>query len=449
MAGSDKTDGTASSGSDSKNDSGLGFGATWSMAAGGMVGGGIFSVLGVIVGVAGAWTWLSFVIAGLIALATSLSYVHLAAKYGEGGGAFTFLREVNAEGFAGSLSWVLVVGYTLTMSVYASTFGHYGAYALGLGVTGWAARVGAVALVGAIIALNLRGTGSTARVETVIVWGNLILLIGLSAFGLADWSTDQLSAGIEPVGWTGALVGAATIFMSYEGFQLLAYDYSEIERPKQTLQRAVPLAVVFVIGVYVAVALGAAMLTGAGTLQERSNVALSVAGEAALGTWGLWLVTLAAACATAAAVNSTLFATARLAKRVADDGELPAVVDHTNGAGVPDRALMGIGAGAAVLAVVGSLSTLVEAASLAFLFTFAVVNVLAFRNLDRGRLVSAAGALGAAAATLLLVWRFAHRDPVALAFLAGVVLLATVGRRVILRHTRTESGTSDEDTDDS
>lgn len=136
MSGSDKTRGPASSGGDAENDGGLGFGATWSMAAGGMVGGGIFSVLGVIVGVAGAWTWLSFVIAGLIALATSISYVRLAADYGEGGGAFTFLREIHAEGFAGSLSWVLVVGYTLTMSVYASTFGHYGAYALGLGVSG-------------------------------------------------------------------------------------------------------------------------------------------------------------------------------------------------------------------------------------------------------------------------------------------------------------------------
>ena len=439
MPDADTTDSTPSHGEDSSNGGNLGFGATWSMAAGGMVGGGIFSVLGVIVGVAGAWTWLSFVIAGLIALATSLSYVRLAAAYGEGGGAFTFLREINAKGFAGSLSWVLVVGYTLTMGVYAATFGHYGAYALGLGVSGWAARVGAVALVGVIIGINLRGTGSTARVETVIVWGNLILLIGLSAFGMAEWSTDQLTAGLEPVGWTGALVGAATIFMSYEGFQLLAYDYGEISRPKKTLQRAVPLAVVFVIGVYVAVALGATMLVGAGTLQEHSNVALSVAGEAALGAWGLWLVTLAAACATAAAVNSTLFATARLAKRVADDGELPAIVDHTNGAGVPDRALIGIGAGAAVLAVIGSLSTLVEAASLAFLFTFAVVNVLAFRHLDRGRWISAAGALGAAAATLLLVWRFAHRDPIALGFLAGVVLLATAGRHLLLARMRTKT----------
>ena len=76
---------------------------------------------------------------------------------------------------------------------------------------------------------------------------------------------------------------------------------------------------------------------------------------------------------------------------------------------------------------------------MAFLFTFAVVNALAFRHLDRGRWLSAAGTLGAAAATGLLVWRFAHRDPVALAYLAGVVVLATAGRHVILAHVRTES----------
>jgi len=40
---------------------------------------------------------------------------------------------------------------------------------------------------------------------------------------------------------------------------------------------------------------------------------------------------------------------------------------------------------------------------------------------------------------VLLVWRFAHRDPVALAFLAGVVVLATAGRHVLLAHVRTES----------
>ncbi|WVM93283.1 hypothetical protein ULG90_04500 [Halopseudomonas pachastrellae] len=57
------------------------------MAVGGMIGGGIFSTLGVVVGIAGSLAWLSFVAAGLIALAAGYSYVKLAAHYNRGGGA--------------------------------------------------------------------------------------------------------------------------------------------------------------------------------------------------------------------------------------------------------------------------------------------------------------------------------------------------------------------------
>lgn len=62
----------------------LSFNGTWSMAVGGMIGGGIFSTLGVVVSIAGPRAWLSFLTAGLIALAAGYSYVKLAVYYGEG-----------------------------------------------------------------------------------------------------------------------------------------------------------------------------------------------------------------------------------------------------------------------------------------------------------------------------------------------------------------------------
>lgn len=101
----------------------MGFAATWAMAVGGMVGGGIFSVLGVVVEMAGAWAWVSFLLAGTIALITGHSYVALATKFEESGGAFTHFREIHYEGLAGALSWILIIGYALTISVYAFTFG--------------------------------------------------------------------------------------------------------------------------------------------------------------------------------------------------------------------------------------------------------------------------------------------------------------------------------------
>jgi amino acid transporter len=417
----------------------LGFNSTWSMAVGGMIGGGIFSTLGVVVAIAGAWAWLSFVVAGFIALAAGYSYVKLADHYGEGGGAFTFLREINALGFAGSLSWVLIVGYVLTNAVYAFTFGQYLGHVAGLGP--WFPRVVAVAIMAVFIGLNLRGAGEAGSVEVFLVWFKLVVLVGLAGFGLYRWQPQMLSEGVADSGMMAALFGAATVFMAYEGFQLLTYDYEDIRDPRRTLPRAVLSAVVVVIGVYVLVALGTAMLIGAGRIVEHEEVALAIAGREALGTPGLWLVTVAAAFSTGSAINATLFATARLAYIVAKDRELPAALDHKNPEGVPDRAVIGLGGAAAVLAAIGSLTLLVEAASLAFLFTFCIVSGLAFLQRAGSRMLTASGTVTAALACLALVWHLLRSEPWALVVLGALVILAVFGRPLILRHVRTEGGT--------
>ncbi|MDA3896210.1 MAG: APC family permease [Desulfobacteraceae bacterium] len=415
----------------------LGFNGTWSMAVGGMVGGGIFSTLGVVVGIAGAWAWLSFAAAGLIALAAGYSYVKLSAHYGEGGGAFTFLREINEDGFAGSLSWVLIVGYVLTNAVYAFTFGQYLGHVVGLGP--WFPRMAGVAIMALFIGLNLRGVGEAGGVEVFLVWFELVVLVGLAGWGLAQWDPPMLSRGVPDSGISAALFGAAAVFMAYEGFQLLTYDYNDIDAPKKTLPRAVLSAIVVVTVVYVIVALGTAMLIGADQVVQHKEVALAIAGRKAFGTIGVVVVTIAAAFSTGSAINATLFATARLASKVAEDGELPAALEHKNTAGIPDRAVIVLGAAAAVLAALGTLTSLVEAASLTFLFTFAVVCGLAFYQGAGARVVTGFGVLTGAAASVALIVRLIRTGPLALVFLGLLVLIAVFGRPILLRHVRTES----------
>lgn len=415
----------------------LGFNATWSMAVGGMVGGGIFSTLGVVVVIAGAWAWLSFVAAGLVALAAGYSYVKLATYYGEGGGAFVFLREINRWGFAGSLSWVLIVGYVLTNSVYALTFGEYLGNVIGAGA--WFPRVAAAAILLFFVGLNLRGVSEAGRVEVLLVWFKLAVLVGLAGWGLAQWDPAMLSQGVPGTGIGAALFGGASVFMAYEGFQLVTYDFEDIENPQKTLPRAVLSAIVVVIVVYVVVALGVTTLIGADQVVQNQEVALAVAGRQAFGIAGLIVVSIGAAFSTGSAINATLFATARLTYEVAKDGELPAALHHRNKAGLPDRAVIGLGALAAGCAMLGALATLVEAASLTFLFTFAIVGGLAFRQRAGSRVLTGFGALAAAAASIALVVRLIQTDPLALAFLGVLVLIAVFGRPVLLRHTSTET----------
>ncbi|MCB9483397.1 MAG: APC family permease [Dehalococcoidia bacterium] len=397
----------------------MGLNATWAMAVGGMVGGGIFSVLGVVIDRSGSLAWAAFLVGGILALATGDSYVRLARHFEEGGGAFTYLRRSGMPRIAGGVSWMLIVGYVLTISVYAFTFSHYAAGEVGLGPAG--TRALAVAVIAFLVAVNLRGVASSATLEVFLVWGKVAVLVVLGVVGVWRWNTPALSEGVTSHGFSGIALGAATVFMAYEGFQLLTYDYDDIEDPDRTLPRGVMLAIVCVIGLYVLVAVGAAMLVGADKLVAQRETALALAGDAVLGATGRAIVAVAAAFSAGSAINATLFSTARLAERASDEGQIPSAARHENRAGVPDRGLVALGAAAATLAAIGSLGDLVEAASLAFLLTFAIVNVVAARTLSARRWVPIGGALGMTIGAVVLSIEIAGNAPLVLA--AFVVLL--------------------------
>ncbi len=122
------------------------------------------------------------------------------------------------------------------------------------------------------------------------------------------------------------LLGAAVIFVAYEGFELLPYDYDDLAAPRRTLPRALYLSVAGVAVVYVAVTLASQMLLPDATIAAEKEVAFAVVGEKALGGFGLWAAAAGALLATSSAINATLFSTARLARDVSGAGELPAAL---------------------------------------------------------------------------------------------------------------------------
>lgn len=410
--------------------------ALWCLVAGGMVGGGIYTALGVVVALAGQWAWLSFLIAGLVALPSAVSYCRLTNHFGRSGGAFEFLEELERKGMAGSLSWLLLIGYVLTIALYAFAFGHYVAFAFHGGAV--TTRVIAVVVMVLLIGLNLLGVGKMKMLEIGTVVGNLVILVGLAAYGIVHFDSHALTSGIEPRPLWASLIGAASIFVSYEGFQLVSYEYEQLKSPRKYLTPVVVSGVVFVVLLYMAVAIGATSLAGALTVIQQKQVALSLAAYEALGLPGLATLTLAAAMATAAAINSTLFSSANLAARIAKDRELPALFADRNDKGVPEAGVLVLGVMATVLAATGSLSVLVETASLAFLFTFSVVNAIAYRELEgQGGLPLLGLVVGGVIGIFLLLRLFISAGPALLGFLVLTALIF-VGRPYILERVKLE-----------
>jgi len=103
------------------------------IGVGGMIGGGIFSVMGLAVGITGNATPIAFLLGGLLALVMGYSYVKLAVSFHSDGASFTYLEYAFPEHkFIGAITgWMVIIGYIGTLALYAFTFGAYGAELLG------------------------------------------------------------------------------------------------------------------------------------------------------------------------------------------------------------------------------------------------------------------------------------------------------------------------------
>lgn len=227
------------------------------MAIGGMIGGGIFSVLGVTVDLAGHLAFGCFVLGGAIALITARSYAVLSLRAGRSGGPFVYLHDAGSTELGGLTAWLLILGYVIALAVYAFTFGHY--FANVLGAPDAVARVASVGVLALFFGINLRGVGASALTEDAVVFIKLIVLCGIAAIGVWHFSAHRLTP-LSDRGIGGLVLGAASIFVAYEGFELLAYDYDDIEDPQRTLPRALYLSVIVVVAVYIVVTLGSQML---------------------------------------------------------------------------------------------------------------------------------------------------------------------------------------------
>jgi amino acid transporter len=398
------------------------------MAIGGMIGGGIFSVLGVTIDLAGHLAFGAFLLGGAIAALTAHALARLAVHAGRSGGPFAYLRDLGHVRTAAWIAWLLIVGYVFALSVYAFTFGHYLANALG--ASALVARLCGVGVLGVFVAINIRGVMTSGLIEDLVVVTKLAVLGGIALIGLGMLSPDRL-APLDNEGILGVFLGASVIFVAYEGFELLPYDYDDIAEPRRTLPRALYLSVAVVVLVYVVVTIAAQMLLADRTIVARKEVAFAIAGQRALGGFGLWAATVGAILSTSSAINATLFSTARLVRDVGAAGELPAGLGRERG-GLPVIAIVWIALFGAAFSLLPGITEIVSFGSLTFLLVFGLINLLHARHtaiggIDRG--LAYAGGIACFAAAVALLYYLARSDRLGLVLIAACGVVIALARR--------------------
>jgi amino acid transporter len=420
----------------------------WSVVAigiGGMVGGGIFAVLGLAVQMAHGGTPVAFALAGIVALITAYSYVKLSITYPTRGGTVEFLNQAFGPGIlTGGLNILLWLSYIAMLSLYAHAFGSYGASFFPEAVQPiwrYSLTSGVVVL---FTCLNFLGAKTVGKSEDFIVALKLTILFVFLGAGFWGVSAQRL----EPTAWSGPVqlvAGGMIIFLAYEGFELIANTAENVTNPRKILPRAYFSAVVFVIVLYILVSLVAVGNLPVKEIVAAKDYALAEAAKPFLGSLGFTLIAIAALLSTGSAINATLYGTARVSYVIAKEGELPEGLERKAWKRPIEGLLITSGL-TLLVANLFDLSNISTMGSSGFLIIFAAVNASNARLSSitvAKRWISILGAIICLGALAILIGQTAMTSPKQLwvlvvmlgsAFLIEAVYQRVTGRVIKLLH---------------
>jgi amino acid transporter len=383
------------------------------MGVGGMVGGGIFAVLGLSVDLTRGGAPVAFLLAGIVALVTSYSYARLSVTFPSQGGTVAFLDRAFGPGLlTGSANILLLMSYIVMLSLYSYAFGSYGASLLPTSSHDvWKHVLISGSVIG-ITGLNLLSAKLIGEVEDWIVLIKLVILGLFIAAGI--WRID--GARLATSAWSPPLnlvAGGMIIFLAYEGFELIANSAQDVRVPVKTLPRAFYSAVAFVIALYVLIAIVTVGTLPFAKIIDAKDYALAEVARPFMGPIGFLLIAIAAMLSTASAINATVYGAARLSYIIAKDGELPDVLEKKIW-NEPIGGLVIVAGGTLLIANFADLSSISTTGSAGFLLIFAAVNGANARLANETQskrwlsLVGVGLCLGAMAS---LLWETANRSP--------------------------------------
>lgn len=223
------------------------------------VGAGIYVLVGITAGQAGAFAPLSFLLAALIAAPSAFSFAELSARMPRSAGEALFVQEafgnLRLSQFVGLA--VVFVGVISSATVTNGAAGYISEF---LNLPGWLIKLLFVSTLGAIAIWGVVQSVTVTVVLTVIETSGLLLIIcvGLYSIGSPDvlhwpaWSAPLHGLGPTAV-MTGILTGTLVAFFAFIGFEDLVNMAEEVRDPERVMPRAIAWTLIVTTALYLIV----------------------------------------------------------------------------------------------------------------------------------------------------------------------------------------------------
>jgi APA family basic amino acid/polyamine antiporter len=247
------------------------------LGVGGIVGTGIYTLVGVGAGLAGPGVILSFAIAGVVCACAALAYAEMSTMMPAAGSAYTYSYAVLGELIAWVVGWALMMEYTVVCSAVSVGWSAHAAeflHGAGLGIpqsllagpgAGGLVNLPAVVICLAVAGLLMLGTRESATVNVVLVVIKVAALVAFiviaapafdpahfqpfAPFGYSQVTADGMKLGIIPA--------ASLIFFAFYGFDAISTAAEEAKNPGRDLTIGIIGSMVVCTVIYMAVAAAA------------------------------------------------------------------------------------------------------------------------------------------------------------------------------------------------
>lgn len=364
---------------------GLGFVDLWSIGVGALIGGGIFTVIGPAVTKAGPALFVAFLIAGVVAILSSMSYAELASIWPYQGASYAYAKfafsPISTD--LGKLIALWCAG------LYFLSFA-FAAGAVNLGFAGYfnfvfpgippAIIAPVVSIV--ITGLLLAGIKATGKINTVFSIIQIVALLAIGVIAIFANPTGPFQYNdFLPNGWTGVFAATALIAFGQMQVEAVLTLGEEAKNPRRNLPLAQVSALVTVVVLYLITGYGVVSSASPSELAE-SSAPLSLAVENILPGVGAVLIAIAALTATGTSTIGCLLGSSRMLYAGAREKAFPPIFGKVGSkSGVPTNAIIftGIIALAATFTsafgYAKAIGLLVSAAVFANWFMMAIINI--------------------------------------------------------------------------
>lgn len=230
-----------------------------------IVGAGIYSLLYLTTQHGGNFTWLSFVIGGIISICTGLSYSELTQHYDSNATEYDYFNKTITPKFKLSIALILVFKGIFLAITLLLAFSNLGYQLLDKKVSFFV-----ISLISIIIPslINIYGVKTTTNFNMIISIIESLVLIILIIIGFKYWKLPTFTTNFDG---NGVLYGAFLSVLAYSGYEALPKLSEETQESTKIIPYAIVSSLIIVILMYSMVSITTNSVLGTSVVAKTLN----------------------------------------------------------------------------------------------------------------------------------------------------------------------------------